>query len=152
MTVGAGTIGALPVGGVQRRSDARTASESIHDTDALSAVATRTRTASASIHDTDALSAVATRTRTASASIHVGAGTIGALPVGGVHRRGEGRTASESIHDTDTLTAVGFFDAPGPIVRNPATVVFDASRERVSVAFDPTLPPVELVVETARIE
>ena len=152
MTVGAGTIGATPVGGVQRRGEARTASVSIHDTDALSAAGTHTRLASASATDTDALISVATRTRTASASIHVGAGTIGALPVGGVHRRGEARTASESIHDTDTLTAVGFFDAAGPIVRNPATVVFDASRERVSVAFDPTLPPVELVVETARIE
>ena len=113
MTIGAGTIGATPVGGVQRRGEARTASESIHDTDALSAAGTHTRSASASASDTDALIAVATRTRTASAS----------------------------IHDTGTLTAVGFFDAAGPIVRNPATVVFD-----------PTLPPVELVVETARIE
>ena len=124
MTVGAGAIGATPVGGVQRRSDARTASASIHDSDTLSAAGTHTRSASASATDTDALISVATRTRTASAS----------------------------IHDTDTLTAVGFFDAAGPIVRNPATVVFDASRETVSVAFDPTLPPVELAVETARIE
>jgi hypothetical protein len=47
------------------------------------------------------------------------------------------------------VAAGGATTAPGAVVRNPATVVFDPSRDTTVVVFDPTLPLAEIVVDTA---